>query len=282
MLKTVTLPSLPALDNYQSWTLAGDTGDNQTISSLNTANILGGTGIDTVGSNTDTLTINFDGTFPAAHGTQYSLPLWDTATTLGDSQLSQNAGGTETTTATSFKVSGKNLSVGGGSTKGLTVGGGGPSKAGFNFGTSLPTTNNDFVAQQGIHYSGRLQANSTAKVMATVADSTASSDVFGITARVYITSGFSNNSSDVTVKTARIYDVACLSGQAPVFNKVIDSGYVGTGTLDVDFAAYTDGAATPKRGFTMSFTTNSATNSQFYITIEMLSARRASIVYPVS
>jgi len=281
-VSTITIPSLPSLDNYQSWTLAGDTGVDQTISSLNTANILGGTGIATVGSNTDTLTINFDGTFPAAHGTQYSLPLWTTATTLGDSQISQNSLATEITATSSFKVTGKHLSVGGGTTKGLTVGGGGPTKAGFNFGTSVPSTNQDFVAQQGIHYSGRLQANSTAKVMATVADGTASSDVFGITARVYITSGFANNSSDATVKTARIYDVACLSGQAPVFNKVIDSGYVGTGTLTVSFDAYTDGAATPKRGFTMSFTTNSPTNSNFYITIEMLSARRATVVYPAS
>jgi hypothetical protein len=282
-VSTITIPSLPSLDNYQSWTLAGDTGVDQTISSLNTANILGGTGIATVGSATDTLTINFDGTFPAAHGTQYSLPLWDTATTLGDSQISQNSLATEITATSSFKVTGKHLSVGGGTTKGLTVGGGGPSKAGFNFGTSVPSTNQDFVAKQGIHYSGRLLANSTAKVMATVADSTASSDVFGITARVYITSGIGSNAGDFgSVKTARIYDVACLSGQAPVFNKVIDSGYVGTGTLDVDFTAYTDGAATPKRGFTMSFTTNSATNSNFYITIEMLSARRASIVYPAS
>jgi len=280
--KRVTLPSLPTLDNYQYWTLSDGT-TTVNISSTNTAKVVGGTGITSAVSTTDkSVTLDFDGTFPAAHGTQYSLPLWDTATTLGDSQISQNSGATEITTATSFKVSGKNLSVGGGTTKGLTVGGGGPTKAGFNFGTSSPTNNNDFVAQQGIHYSGRLGANSTAKVMATVADLSATADIFGIAARVYITSGFPNNSSDATVKTARIYDVACLSGQAPVFNKVIDSGYVGTGTLDVDFAAYTDGAATPKRGFTMSFTTNSGTNSFFYITIEMLSARRASIVYPVA
>jgi hypothetical protein len=281
--KRVTLPSLPTLDNYQYWTLSDGT-TTVNIGSTNTAEILGGTGITSSVSTTDkSVTLDFDGTFPAAHGTQYSLPLWTTATTLGDSQISQNSLATEITATSSFKVSGKHLSVGGGTTKGLTVGGGGPSKAGFNFGTSLPTTNNDFVAQQGIHYSGRLQANSTAKVMATVADLSATADIFGIAARVYITSGFASNAGDFgSVKTARIYDVACLSGQAPVFNKVIDSGYVGTGTLDVDFAAYTDGAATPKRGFTMSFTTNSGSNSNFYITIEMLSARRASIVYPAS
>ncbi len=279
-VSTITIPSLPALDNYQSWTLAGDSGDNQTISSLDTANILGGTGIATVGSNTDTLTINFDGTFPAAHGTQYSLPLWTTATTLGDSQISQNSLATEITATQSFKVTGKHLSVGGGTTKGLTVGGGGPTKAGFNFGTSLPSTNQDFVAKQGIHYSGRLSANSTKKVIATVADSVADADFFGITARVYITSGYDGNANDTSVRTARIYDVACIPGQTPVFNKVIDQTTVGT--LTVDFDAYTDGAATPKRGFTVNFTTNSGSNSQFYTTIEMLSARRASVIFAAS
>ena len=281
-VKTVTIPSLPTLDNYQYWTLSDGTTDVN-ISSTNTAEILGGTGItSTVSAADKSVTLDFDGTFPAAHGTQYSLPLWNTATTLDDSQISQNSVATEIIAAQSFKVSGKHLSVGGGTTKGLTVGGGGPTKAGFNFGTSLPSTNQDFVAQQGIHYSGRLQANSTAKVMATVADGTGNNDIFGITARVYITSGYTGNASNVTVKTARIYDVACLSGEAPVFNKVIDAGYVGTGTLEVSFDSYTDSAATPKRGFTMSFTTNSGSNSQFYITIEMLSARRATVVYPAS
>lgn len=52
-----------SFDNYASWTLAGDTGSSQTISSGNTASIVGGTnGIDTVASATDTLTLNLDTT----------------------------------------------------------------------------------------------------------------------------------------------------------------------------------------------------------------------------
>jgi len=43
-----------------SWTLAGDSGTPQTISDGNTANVLGSTGIDTVASATDTLTISLD------------------------------------------------------------------------------------------------------------------------------------------------------------------------------------------------------------------------------
>ena len=68
-LETVTIGSF---DNYVSWTLAGDTGIDQTITSGNTANIVGSEGIDTVGSNTDTLTINLD------------LPEISTVTTLDD------------------------------------------------------------------------------------------------------------------------------------------------------------------------------------------------------
>ena len=68
-LETVTIGSF---DNYGSWTLAGDTGTNQTISSANTVTISGSTGIDTVASATDTLTINLD------------LPELTTVTSLDD------------------------------------------------------------------------------------------------------------------------------------------------------------------------------------------------------
>jgi len=47
---------------YTSWTLAGDSGTNQTIADGNTASFAGGTAISTVASATDTLTINLDDT----------------------------------------------------------------------------------------------------------------------------------------------------------------------------------------------------------------------------
>jgi hypothetical protein len=56
-LETVTIGSF---DNYGSWTLAGDSGTSQTIGSGNTATIAGSTGIDTVASATDTVTVNLD------------------------------------------------------------------------------------------------------------------------------------------------------------------------------------------------------------------------------
>jgi len=58
-LETVTIGSF---DNYGSWTLAADSGSSQTISSGNTATIAGGTGLSSVVSSTDTVTLNLDDT----------------------------------------------------------------------------------------------------------------------------------------------------------------------------------------------------------------------------
>ena len=54
-LETYTLPTS---DNYSSWTLAGDSGTPETISSGNTATIAGGTGISTTAGSTDTVTVS--------------------------------------------------------------------------------------------------------------------------------------------------------------------------------------------------------------------------------
>jgi hypothetical protein len=56
-LKTITLPTS---DNYVSWTLGGDSGTPQTISSGNTALFTGGTKITTAVAATDVLTITHD------------------------------------------------------------------------------------------------------------------------------------------------------------------------------------------------------------------------------
>ncbi len=56
------LVTFPTLDNYQYWTLAGDSGNPQNITSTNTATIAGGTGINTLipGASTDTINVNID------------------------------------------------------------------------------------------------------------------------------------------------------------------------------------------------------------------------------
>jgi len=74
-------------DNYQYWTLAGDSGSSQEISSTNTGTFAGGTDIDTVASATDTLTINHasitrsDTTSSASPGSGGTLDVVDSVTT---------------------------------------------------------------------------------------------------------------------------------------------------------------------------------------------------------
>jgi len=58
-LETYTMPTS---DNYGSWTLAADSGSSQTISSGNTATVAGGTGLSSVASATDTVTLNLNNT----------------------------------------------------------------------------------------------------------------------------------------------------------------------------------------------------------------------------
>lgn len=88
-----TLATFPSTDNYGSWTLSGDTGSNQTISSGNTANFEGGTNINTVVGATDNLQINLDdsitlsgtlaanGTGQHSFGGQVTIPLTPSANT---------------------------------------------------------------------------------------------------------------------------------------------------------------------------------------------------------
>ena len=275
-VSTITIPSLPTLDNYQYWTLSDGT-TTVNISSTNTAKVVGGTGITSAVSTTDkSVTLNFDGTFPAAHGTQYSLPLWTTATTLGDSQISQNSSASLVTISRKTRITDV-LTVNQGNTKGIQIGISGNSQAHLNIG-AFGGELSSITPRQGIHYSGNVQFNSTQKIAATIKDQSATSNFFGISCRVYITSGsFSNSGSATELRTSRIYDVACIPGQTPVWNKVIDQTTVGT--LEVEFIAYTDGAATPKRGFTIEYTTNSATNTYVWTTIEMLGSYNHEIEF---
>ena len=59
-------------DKMENFTVAGDTGTNQTVSGGNTLTISGGTGLSSVASNTDVLTINLDNTAVAAGSYTYA------------------------------------------------------------------------------------------------------------------------------------------------------------------------------------------------------------------
>ena len=91
----LNLVAFPAVDNYQYWVLSDGT-NTTNITSTGTATFTGASGI-TVSESSGTLTIT--GSAQPGTGTQYTLPVWSTTTSLGDSMVSQNAGGTELTVA---------------------------------------------------------------------------------------------------------------------------------------------------------------------------------------
>lgn len=93
-----TWAALPA--GYAGWTLAGDSGTPQTISSGNTATIAGGTALSSVASATDTVTINHDN-FGTA-GT-YAYPT--SITTNAQGHITSITSGSAWGTMSSFSVS---------------------------------------------------------------------------------------------------------------------------------------------------------------------------------
>ena len=96
------------------FTLAGDTGTNQTISGGDTMTIAGGTNINTVGSNTDTLTVNLDGeiflTNVTATGYIQGGFLTDGVATLSGGSLTDAVNGTFSGTVDAGTVEFDNLS----------------------------------------------------------------------------------------------------------------------------------------------------------------------------
>ena len=91
----LNLVAFPTLDNYQYWVLSDGT-NTTNITSTGTATFTGASGI-TVAESSGTITIT--GSAQPGTGTQYTLPVWSTTTSLGDSMVSQNSGGTELTVA---------------------------------------------------------------------------------------------------------------------------------------------------------------------------------------
>ena len=92
VLKQVTLTSLKTFTS-ENWILSDGT-NTTTIADGDTATFAGASGI-TVAENAGTITIT--GSAQPGTGTQYTLPVWSTTTSLGDSMVSQNSGGTALT-----------------------------------------------------------------------------------------------------------------------------------------------------------------------------------------
>ena len=99
-LETYTMPTS---DNYGSWTLAADSGASQTISSGNTATVAGGTGLSSVASATDTVTLNLNNTAVTAGSYTLASITVDSGSnqTISDGNTVDIAGGSGIATAAS-------------------------------------------------------------------------------------------------------------------------------------------------------------------------------------
>jgi hypothetical protein len=102
-LETITMGSF---DNYGSWTMAGDSGSSQAITSGNTATFIGGTGISTAAGATDDLTIT------------NSLP-FNSLTLAG----SAGSNSTISNSGTISVLAGSNISTTGNGSGGVTIAG---------------------------------------------------------------------------------------------------------------------------------------------------------------
>jgi len=79
---------------YSSWTLAGDSGSNQTINDGDTVDIAGGTGIATVASATDTITVTNTGVTSNLAGTGIGVSSATGAVTITNSGVTSIVAGT--------------------------------------------------------------------------------------------------------------------------------------------------------------------------------------------
>ena len=146
-LETYTLPTS---DNYGSWTLAGDSGSSQTISSGNTATIAGtSNNISTVAGTTDTVTIDLvDTGVTAASYTSANI----TVDAKGRITAASDGGAGTMTSWTLQGDSGSNLTVSDGTTVDI-AGGTGISTAttasGMTLTNSLPFNSITLAASSG-------------------------------------------------------------------------------------------------------------------------------------
>ena len=193
-VETITMPTC---DNYGSWTLAGDSGSSQTISSGNTATFTGGTGISTeAGTSTDEITLTNTGVTSNVAGTGIAVSGATGAVTI------TNSGVTSAVAGTGISVSG--------STGAVTI--------------TNTVTNTD--ANYALSVGAVSSNESTLSLVGSSGGSTTTAKFSGTTSEIEITTPSTGDGGDITIGLpAAVSITTSLS--------VGSSGIETTGVLDV-------------------------------------------------
>ena len=166
--KTVTMPTVPTSDNYQYWTLQGDSGTNLNVTSTAVADLAGGSGISTATTATG-MTITNSGVLSNIAGTG-----------IGVSEATGNV--TISNTGVTSIVAGTGISVSG-ATGAVTV--------------TNTVTNTD--ANYALSVGAVSSNESTLSLVGSSGGSTTTAKFSGTTGEIEITTPSTGNGGDITI-----------------------------------------------------------------------------------
>lgn len=167
-VKTVTMPTVPASDNYVKWVLEGDSGTDLNVTSNTTADFAGGTGITTATTATG-MTITNSGVTSNVGGTGISVSGATGAVTI------TNTGVTEIAAGTGISVSGSTGSV------------------------TITNTSTNTDANYALSVGAVSSNESTLSLVGSSGGSTTTAKFSGTTNEIEITTPSTGNGGDITI-----------------------------------------------------------------------------------
>ena len=167
-VKTVTMPTVPASDNYVKWVLEGDSGTDLNVTSNTTADFAGGTGITTATTATG-MTITNSGVTSNVAGTGINVSGATGAVTI------TNTGVTEVAAGTGISVSGSTGSV------------------------TITNTSTNTDARYALSVGAVSSNESTLSLLGTAGGSTTTAKFSGTTNEIEITTPSTGGGGDITI-----------------------------------------------------------------------------------